>query len=72
MSRHGFETLLRSAGLCAENVCIRALRETLAIEGGSQTARLVSSLPDAALRCLLPVFPTLCYTARKRRPTPAE
>jgi SAM-dependent methyltransferase len=56
------EALFAEAGLTAASVTVRALRETLAIEGARSLARrCVARIPDRAWERLLPVFPTLVY-----------
>ena len=56
------ERMLSHAGLQYENLCIRALRETFAIEGARGVlARLASQLPDTVLVRLSPISPTLIY-----------
>ena len=62
------ERLLEEAPLAHQNVCVRALRETLAIEGGGRLARGVAAMPGTLLALLLPVFPTLCFVLRKKLP----
>jgi len=66
LARARLEDMLRVATLEATNVCIEALRETVALEPDSgRMARAVAALPDTWLRWLLPVFPTLCYVIHK-------
>jgi SAM-dependent methyltransferase len=61
------ERLLDDAGLAHANVCIAALRETVAIEGnGGWLARGLAALPEGLLAPLLPVFPTLCFVLRRK------
>lgn len=61
------ERMLNEASLAHDNVCIDALRETVAIETSNGIlARTLAALPTAALMPLLPVFPTLCFVLRKK------
>lgn len=61
------EDLLRSEGFEFRNCCVEALRETLDIEQrDSWMGRLVRVVPDAWLRFLAPIIPTLIYRLRLR------
>ena len=56
------EALFRACGLGFENLCVPALRTTLAIERpGSWADRLVSRLPDRLLSPWRAAIPTLIY-----------
>jgi SAM-dependent methyltransferase len=56
------ETMLRDADFEFENVCVPALRETLAIERADSTlAGIFARIPDALLQRLRGVIPTLIY-----------
>lgn len=56
------ENMLRKANFMVENLCIRALRETFEIERpNSHTIRYLRRIPDALLRQLLCIIPTLIY-----------
>lgn len=65
LTRAEARELLDRSGFAWQDVAIRALLETVAIEQGfSLQARLVSRMPTRILRALLPVFPTLCFRLR--------
>jgi SAM-dependent methyltransferase len=54
------------AGLRAENVTARALRELIAIEWpASSAARVMGRSPEALLRLALPIMPTFVYLLHK-------
>jgi SAM-dependent methyltransferase len=56
------ERMLAAGGLRAENLCVAALREVLAIERpGSWAQRVLARVPDGWLRPLRAVIPTLIY-----------
>lgn len=56
------ERMLADAGFSHANLCVPAWRETLEIEcPGSLGAAVLRAIPDAALRPLKPVIPTLIY-----------
>ena len=56
------ESLLGRACFTYQNLCVRALRETLTLEGGQGfVATLAAQLPDAVLDRLSPIIPTLIY-----------
>jgi len=56
------ERMLDTTGFCHHNLCIEAMRETFEIErGGSFGARLLRATPDAWLKPLRRVIPTLIY-----------
>jgi hypothetical protein len=56
------EALLDATGLKYANATLRALRETMAIEGArSLVLRSVAAIPDAAWKRALRAMPTLIY-----------
>lgn len=63
------ECMLDAAGLSHRNLCIEAWRETLDIEHpGSGVTRLLRAFPDALLKPLRPIIPTLIYRIEARAP----
>jgi SAM-dependent methyltransferase len=55
-------TMLAHSGFASRNLCIEATRATFEIERpGSFADRMLRRIPDAALRPLLPIIPTLIY-----------
>ena len=59
------ERMLDASGLRADNVCVAALRATLAIEGTrSGLRKWVARVPDAVWNRLLPLIPTLIHRVR--------
>jgi len=63
------ECMLDAAGLSHRNLCIEAWRETLDIEHpGSGVTRLLRAFPDALLKPLRPIIPTLIYRIEARVP----
>ena len=58
------ERLMREANLSFQNLCVPALHEMVAIEGGGGTARMLDRVPDRLLKLLTPIFPTLIYSLR--------
>lgn len=63
------EKMLADAGFMYENICVRALRETLAIERpGTTLERLFRRIPQVWLDPLRPIIPTLIYVLRKSLP----
>lgn len=56
------ERSLKATGLRYANLCMRALRLTIALEGVANPAvRSMASVPDALLKLSLPAMPTLIY-----------
>lgn len=56
------ERMLAAAGLAYRNLCIEGWRETFAIERPHHWSnRLLRRIPDAVLRPLRPIIPTLIY-----------
>lgn len=63
------ERMLDAAGLSYRNLCIEAWRETFDIEyPESGVARLLRAIPDALLKPLRPIIPTLIYRIGTRVP----
>jgi ubiquinone/menaquinone biosynthesis C-methylase UbiE len=66
------ESLLKTAGFEASNVCMQAIRALVEIEKpGSRCIRLVVTgilkiVPDFLLNILAPIIPTLMFTLRKK------
>lgn len=62
LQMHQLERMLAFSGFHYYNICIEAWRETLTIEcSGSFVARLLRETPDAPLRLLRRIIPTLIY-----------
>lgn len=56
------ERLFEETGLCHRNLCIEALRETLAIERpDSMVRKLVNMVPDRLIGSIRRIIPTLIY-----------
>ena len=63
-----FERLLATSGLAYRNLCIEALRATFDIEHSRKPyTKALTSIPDAMVRPLIPVIPTLIYQIEKAR-----
>ncbi|MDX5445410.1 MAG: class I SAM-dependent methyltransferase [Zoogloeaceae bacterium] len=58
------DCLLGGVGLKFNHLHVEAIRETVAIEGGSLLARSVAKLPDSVLMGLRKITPTLIYAFR--------
>lgn len=57
-----FERMLIAAGFAYQNLCIEALRETFEIERPhATTTRCLRKIPNALLKPLRPIIPTLIY-----------
>lgn len=62
---HELEALLDKTGMCYRNLCIEGWRETFDIERPRHwSTRVLRHLPDALLRPLKPIIPTLIYCLR--------
>lgn len=60
------ERMLTAADFSYQNICVEAWRETFEIERpGSMNARLLRMVPDALLRLLKSIIPTLIYHIRR-------
>lgn len=60
------ERMLTAAGFCYRNLCIEAWRATFEIERPASLAtHLLDSVPDAMLKPLRRIIPTLIYLLRK-------
>ena len=65
------ERMLAAAGFAYRNLCIEGWRETFAIERpGHWSHRLLQLVPDAMLRPLLPIIPTLIYRLQLQQAAP--
>lgn len=63
------ERMLNAAGFRHRNLCIEAWRETFDIEyPESSITRLLRTVPDALLKPLRPIIPTLIYRIEARVP----
>lgn len=61
------ERMLDAANLCHHNLCIEAVRATFDIEcPDSPSARILRTTPDACLRPLRRIIPTLIYRIERR------
>lgn len=61
------ERMFKAANLCYRNLCIEAWRETFEIERpGAGSTRLLQAIPDALLKPLRPMIPTLIYRIEPR------
>jgi len=66
---HELEAMLAQSGMTYRNLCIEGWRETFEIERPRHwSTRLLRRFPDALLRPLRPIIPTLMY--RLERPCP--
>lgn len=62
------ERMLAESGFAGRNLCVEAVRATSKLEaGGSLDLRIASLLPDAWLRMLSPIIPTLIYRLERLR-----
>ena len=60
------ERMLAAAGLAGCNLCVEGWRATFDIERpGRVGTRLLAKVPDALLRCLNPIIPTLIYRIKR-------
>lgn len=67
LEKHQLECMLGDAGLGYRNLCIEALRETVATERPQATAvRWLGMMPDWALKPLRGLIPTLIYRLDRR------
>lgn len=56
------ERMLAQSRFCFRNICLEALRATFEIErSGSRSARFLAKVPDALLRPMRSLIPTLIY-----------
>jgi SAM-dependent methyltransferase len=61
------ERALDAAGFCHHNLCVEAMRETFEIEHPSSLgARLLEATPDAWMKPLRRIIPTLIYRIERR------
>jgi SAM-dependent methyltransferase len=62
------ENMLDQTGMCYRNLCIEGWRETFEIERPHHWGtRLLRRIPDALLRPLIPLVPTLIYRLERSR-----
>lgn len=67
LEKHRLERMLSDAGLGYRNLCIEALRETLATERPqAMVTRWIGMVPDGVLKPLRGVIPTLIYRLDRR------
>lgn len=67
LEKHRLERMLSDAGLGYRNLCIEALRETLATERPqAMLTRWIGMVPDGVLKPLRVVIPTLIYRLDRR------
>lgn len=63
------ECMLQATDLIFRNQCLEGWRETFSIERpGHWSTRLLRRTPDAMLRPLIPIIPTLIYRLERPRP----
>lgn len=65
LAMHEIEGMLREVGFVFCNVCVDALRETLAIEQPRGALRFLRHVPDPVWSALRPAIPTLIYILTK-------
>ena len=66
LEMHELEDMLRQSGLAFRNICIEGVRATFEIEHpGKLPERVLRHVPDALLRPLCPIIPTLIYRIEK-------
>lgn len=66
LEMHELEDMLRQSGLAFRNICIEGVRATFEIEHpGKLPERVLRRVPDALLRPLRPIIPTLIYRIEK-------